>query len=201
MQNLVTDFVTLWVVIDPLGTIPLFLAASAGRTPNELRQMALVSCAIATALLIAFMFLGQMLLGALGISVTSFQIAGGVVLFVFALRMTLGNDDKTASRKLPPPLESAVFPLAMPSIAGPGSILAVVVLTDNDRYSLLEQGRTAAVLLGVMAIQLALLLGAGRVQKFLGNMGINILSRVMGLILCAVAAQNILAGLQVAFPR
>jgi len=199
MSNFISDFVTLWVVIDPIGTVPLFLAASAGRSAPELRQMALVSVAIATGLLIAFMFLGQLLLGALGISVTSFQIAGGVVLFTFALKMTLGSDDKTAAGKLPPPLESAVFPLAMPSIAGPGSILAVVVLTDNDRYSLLEQGRTALVLLVVMAIQLALLLGASRVQRFLGDMGINILSRIMGLILCAVAAQNIIAGLQIAF--
>jgi multiple antibiotic resistance protein len=201
MSNFISDFVTLWVVIDPIGTIPLFLAASAGRKPAELRQMALVSVAIASGLLIAFMFLGQLLLGALGISVTSFQIAGGVVLFTFALRMTLGSDEKTASRKLPPPLESAVFPLAMPSIAGPGSMLAVVVLTDSDRYSLMEQGRTAIVLLVVMAVQLALLLGASRVQKFLGNMGINILSRVMGLILCAVAAQNIITGVQAAFGR
>jgi multiple antibiotic resistance protein len=201
MSDLLTDFVTLWVVIDPIGTIPLFLAASAGRSSAELRQMALVSVAVASGLLIAFMFLGQLLLGALGISVTSFQIAGGVVLFTFALRMTLGAGEKTKANDLPPPLESAIFPLAMPSIAGPGSILAVVVLTDNDRYSLLEQSRTAAVLLVIMAIQLALLLGASRVQKFLGDMGINILSRVMGLILCAVAAQNILSGLQTVFAR
>ncbi len=201
MHDLLTDFVTLWVVIDPIGTIPLFLAASAGRSSTELRQMALVSVAVASGLLIAFMFLGQLLLGALGISVTSFQIAGGVVLFTFALRMTLGAGEKTTKADLPSPMESAVFPLAMPSIAGPGSILAVVVLTDNDRYSLLEQSRTAAVLLVVMAIQLLLLLGASRVQKFLGDMGINILSRVMGLILCAVAAQNILTGLQAAFAR
>ncbi len=201
MHDLLTDFVTLWVVIDPIGTIPLFLAASAGRSAAELRQMALVSVAVASGLLLAFMFLGQLLLGALGISVTSFQIAGGVVLFTFALRMTLGSGEKPKTSDLPSPMESAVFPLAMPSIAGPGSILAVVVLTDNDRYSLLEQSRTAAVLLVVMAIQLALLLGASRVQKFLGAMGINILSRVMGLILCAVAAQNILTGLQAAFAR
>lgn len=199
MSNFISDFVTLWVVIDPLGTIPLFLAASAGRTAPELRKMALVSVAVASGLLIAFMFLGQLLLGALGISVTSFQIAGGIVLFTFALRMTLGSGEKTTPGDLPKPMEAAVFPLAMPSIAGPGSILAVVVLTDNDRYSLLEQGRTALVLLVVMAIQLALLLGASRVQKFLGDMGINILSRVMGLILCAVAAQNIITGLQTAF--
>ncbi len=201
MHDLITDFVTLWVVIDPLGTIPLFLATSAGRSAAELRKMALVSVAVASALLIAFMFLGQLLLGALGISVTSFQIAGGVVLFTFALRMTLGSGEKPKTSDLPSPMESAVFPLAMPSIAGPGSILAVVVLTDNDRYSFLEQSRTAAVLLVVMALQLVLLLGASRVQKFLGDMGINILSRVMGLILCAVAAQNILTGLQAAFAR
>lgn len=201
MSGFITDFVTLWVVIDPIGTIPLFLAAGAGRTEPELRRMALVSVAVATGILVAFMFLGQLLLGALGIGVTAFQVAGGVVLLVFALRMTLGTGEKARPGDLPPPQEAAIFPLAMPSIAGPGSILAVVVLTDNERYSLLEQGRTAAVLVVVMAIQLVLLLASTRVHRLLGDMGIAILSRLMGLILCAVAVQNILAGLQATFAR
>ena len=115
--------------------------------------------------------------------------------------MTLGAGEKARPGDLPSPQEAAIFPLAMPSIAGPGSILAVVVLTDNERYSLLEQGRTAAVLVVVMAIQLVLLLASTRVHRLLGDMGIAILSRLMGLILCAVAVQNILAGLQATFAR
>lgn len=201
MSGLLTDFVTLWVVIDPIGTIPLFLAAAASRGQAELRRLALVSVGVATGLLVAFMFLGQILLGALGISVTSFQVAGGIVLLVFALRMTLGSGEKTRPEDLPPAHQAAIFPLAMPSIAGPGAILAVIVLTDNDRFSLLEQGRTAGVLVVVMAIQLGLLLAAVRVHRLLGDMGIAVLSRVMGLILCAVAVQNVLGGLQAAFAR
>jgi multiple antibiotic resistance protein len=153
---------------------------------------------IATAILIAFIVLGQILLEALGITLPSFNIAGGIVLLVISLRMifestqqTAGEDKEDKDRSSASLKELAVFPLATPLIAGPGGILIVVLLTDNNQFSIPEQAATTLVLLAIMAFTCLVLISAEKVQRVLGITGINMLSRVSGLVLAALSVETI----------
>lgn len=196
-DNLLKEFISLWVVIDPIGTIPVFLAVTAGLSHAQQRVIAIKATLIATLILLFFMIGGQVLMEGLNIHLESFQIAGGLVLFLFALTMIFGDGKpEVSSAEIEGDMSHlAVFPLAIPSIASPGAMLAVVMLTDNHRYSTPEQFATASVMLLVMAISLVLLLLANPIQHFLGKSGTSIISRVMGLILASVAVDNVLFGI------
>ncbi len=190
-HRILSDFVTLWTTVDPIGTVPIFLSVVGTRPAAEARRIATRAIVISAIILVVFMAAGQAITEALGISIQSFQIAGGIVLFLIALSMIFedprnpdGPEAATARAQDP-----AVFPLAIPAIAGPGTMLACVVLTDNNRYSVGQQVSTGAVLLGVLGIQWALLVLATRIQKVLGIAGTSVLSRVMGLLLSALAVQ------------
>lgn len=196
MQNAVEQFVTLWVVIDPIGTVPVFVAITAKLAPAARRKIALHAALIAATILLFFLLAGQLLIDALGISLPAFQIAGSIVLFLFALTMIFGAskpEEETSSADQETPAESpAVFPLAVPSLASPGAMLAVVLLTDNNRFAMGEQAGTAAIMLTVCAIAYALMLAAGPILKLIGMNGAAIVSRVMGMILAAVAVDNVI---------
>lgn len=194
LTRIVAEFVTIWVVVDPIGTVPVFIAATAGHAAATRRRIAIEAIAFATGILLFFIVAGQLLLDALAIPLPSFQIAGGIVLFLFALTMIFGPSKPEAERKdiAAPGHEVAVFPLAVPSIASPGAMLAVVILTDNHRYSIAEQTVTTAVMIAIMLITLALLLLAGPILRVIGAAGASIVSRVMGLILASVAVHNVL---------
>ncbi|HMQ39904.1 MAG TPA: MarC family protein [Paracoccus sp. (in: a-proteobacteria)] len=199
LNTIFREFITLFVVIDPIGSIPVFLFATK-YVPRALhRRFAIRAVAVATAVLLGFLFFGQLVLEAMGLRLGSFQIAGGIVLFIFAMTMIFG--DSKPQREIEEAerdhLEGAVFPLAIPSIASPGAMLGVVVLTDNHQNSFGDQLITAGALLVVLAITLALLLAATRVYKYIGNTGANIISRVMGMLLAAVAVDAILGGMDV----
>jgi multiple antibiotic resistance protein len=189
-NELLFDFVTLWVTIDPVGTVPLYLSVTKNLSPAARRRAATRASIIAFALLAGFLYLGQFLLEAMHIELLSFQIAGGIVLFLFALTMIFARESPNDA-----PAEEghdvAVFPLAMPSIAGPGALLAVVVLTDNNTHSFLQETATCGVMLGVLILNLFLMLVGERIVSLVGKSGLNILSRVMGMILAAVAVQMV----------
>lgn len=198
------EFVTLFVVIDPIGTLPVYLYATA-QVPRELhRAFAIRAVGIAAAVLLFFLVCGQLLLEAIGLRLGSFQMAGGIILFLFALTMIFGeskpereieeasHDPKNRHKAL----AGAVFPLAMPSIASPGAMLAVVILTDNHSNPLDEQLMTAGLLVVVLLITLGLLLAAQRLQGVIGTTGASVISRVMGLILATVAVDAVLGGLE-----
>jgi len=200
-MDLLERFVTLWVVIDPIGTIPVFIAVTASLTPRARRATALLATVVAIGILLFFLVLGQRLIDALGISLLSFQFAGGIVLFLFALTMIFGEpkaeDDKrvadldvAAGADKPSP---AIFPLAVPSLASPGAMLAVVLLTDNNRFALADQAVTAAVMVVVLAIAYVFMLLADPIIRLIGNAGAAIISRVMGMILASVAADAVLS--------
>ncbi len=198
LSTLVRDFVTILVVIDPVGSIPVFLFA-VQTVPKRLhRRFALRAVAIATLVLLGFLVGGQVLLETLGLRLGSFQIAGGVILFIFAMSMIFG--DSKPSREIEEAerdhLAGAVFPLAMPSIASPGAMLAIVVLTDNHTESMTEQAQTAAILMLVLLVTLALLLVASAVYRFIGKTGISIISRVMGIVLATIAVDSVIGGLE-----
>lgn len=197
LQSIFRELVTLFVVIDPIGSIPVFLFATAS-VPTELHnRLAVRAVAIAGVVLLAFLAGGQFVLEALGLQLGTFQIAGGIILFLFALTMIFGESkpesEITASQR--DHMAGAVFPMAMPSIASPGAMLAVVILTDNHRQSFGEQAITAGLLGIVLIVTLILLLLAARVQKLIGATGASVISRVMGIVLATIAVDAVLAGL------
>lgn len=194
---LAKELITLIVVIDPVGSIPVFLFAVQGVPRTLHRRFALRAVVIAALVLLAFLVGGQFLLESLGLRFGSFQIAGGVILFLFAMTMVFGESKpareiEEAERDH---LAGAVFPLAMPSIASPGAMLAIVILTDNHTESIAEQAITAGLLLIVLLLTLVLLLVASAVHKVIGNTGASVISRVMGIVLATIAVDSILGGL------
>jgi len=196
-QDLISKFVLLWAVIDPVGTIPVFISATAERTATEKRRIAFVAAFAAAGILLFFIAVGEPLLLAMGIPLLAFQIAGGIVLFLFALSMIFGESKPEGEEKLLRSVtDTAVFPLATPSIASPGAMMAVVLLTENQTHTLLDQVATAAVMLVVVATALGLMLAAGPISRIIGSGGASIVSRVMGLILASIAAANVLEGLK-----
>ncbi len=197
LQAVFRELITLFVVIDPIGSIPVFLFATAA-VPAELHQrFAIRAVLIAGLVLLGFLVGGQFILEALGLQLGTFQIAGGIVLFLFALTMIFGESKPVSeiSASQRDHLAGAVFPMAMPSIASPGAMLAVVILTDNHRQSFSEQAVTAGLLLIVLGVTLLLLLLAAQVQKLIGATGASVISRVMGIVLATIAVDAVLAGL------
>ncbi|MGI3165260.1 MarC family protein [Pseudooceanicola sp. 200-1SW] len=188
--DLFEQFVTLWVVIDPIGTIPVFVAVTAGLGPKARRKAAVQASLGAAGVLLFFLVLGQFLTEALGISLPAFQIAGGLILFLFALTMIFGQGDR--SDRMADGHNPAIFPLAVPSLASPGAMLAIVLLTDNNRFSVPEQAVTAAVMLAVLAVAFVLMLSAGPILRVIRPGGAAIVSRVMGMVLAAVATDNVI---------
>lgn len=198
LTNLLREFITLFVVIDPVGTIPVFLFAATG-VPRQLhKRLAFRAVAIAGAVLLTFLIAGQLLFETLGLRLGSFQIAGGIILFLFALTMIFGDSkpvreiDEASTNHL----SGAVFPLAMPSIASPGAMLAIVVLTDNQSESVADQAITAGLLGLVLVLTLALLLAATYIHRLIGSTGASIISRVMGIVLATIAVDSVLGGLE-----
>ncbi len=194
---LVKEFVTLLVVIDPVGSIPVFLFAVHNVPRGLHRSFALRAVVIAGLVLLAFLVGGQVLLETLGLRLGSFQIAGGIILFLFAMTMIFGESKpareiEEAERDH---LAGAVFPLAMPSIASPGAMLAIVILTDNHTETITEQAVTAGLLVLVLVLTLTLLLAATFVHRVIGNTGASVISRVMGIVLATIAVDAILGGL------
>ncbi len=195
-QSILQQFIELCVVIDPIGTVPVFVAVTAGIQASRRPRVALHAAVIAAGVLLFFLVLGQFLIDAMGISLPAFQIAGGLILFLFALTMIFGESKPQAEVKEaesePQQGSPAVFPLAVPSLASPGAMLAIVLLTDNHRFSIPEQAVTAGIMLSVIAIAYLLMLAAGPILKVIGFSGAAIVSRVMGMILAAVAVDNVI---------
>jgi len=195
MGHLVSDFITLFVVVDPLAASSVFLAVSAGVTAAGKRKIATLAVLIAFGVLLFFIVLGQIIVEAMGISLRAFQIAGGMVLFLFAASMILAEAKEPAGGGDGGVASLAVYPIAIPAIAGPGTMLTVMLLTDNDRFSIAEQAMTTAVAVAVLLVQYALLLLAEPVSRLIGKSGANILRRVMGMILASVAVNAVLTAL------
>src|SRR5437868_12590664 len=139
------DFATLWTTIDPIGNVAMFAGLTAALTRAERHRTALFGVIYAALILVAAGTVGQVILDAIGIHMHSLKVAGGLILFLFALKMLFGGlDSKTGSPEAGRDL--AVFPLAVPSIAGPGAMMAVIVLTDNDDYTVADQADDGIVL-------------------------------------------------------
>ncbi|MDP5216338.1 MarC family protein [Ruegeria sp. 2205SS24-7] len=203
MEDLLDRFVTLWVVIDPIGTIPVFIAVTAGLDAATRRRTARQAALVSIGVLLFFLLLGQLLIDALDIGLNSFQVAGGIVLFLFALTMIFGESKPESDQRLAEADKAAhvrkqnpaIFPLAVPSLASPGAMLAVVMLTDNERHGIVDQGITGLVMVIVIAAAYVLMLFAEPIIRVIGHSGSAIISRVMGMILASVAANAVLSAL------
>ncbi len=200
MELLFTAFITFFTVIDPIGTIPVFIAVTASASADNKKKMARKAAITAAGVLVFFIVLGELVLNAIDIPVSTFQIAGGIVLFLFALSMIFGESKPEEELShIDQKDDKAIFPLAMPSLASPGAILAAILLTENTKFSLVEQSLTALMMLVVIFIAWILMALSAKIFKYIGTSGAAIISRVMGLILSAVAIDNILEGFTVYF--
>ena len=192
MDRLAGEFLIFLATIDPVGTLALFVGLTASVPPQERTRIALRSVAYSAAILVAFVVLGELFLGSLGIRLPSFQLAGGIIFFLFGVQMVFGRGATSPGTTPEPGHDIAIFPLAVPSIASPGAILAAVVLTDNRQFSFVEQAISTALLLAVLGLTLILLLQANRIHAWIGNAGANLLVRILGLVLAALATEMVL---------
>ncbi len=197
MEDLFGTFVLLFAVIDPIGTVPVFIAVTRLHPEETKERIATRAVLVAGGILIAFMFLGQVILDAINVPLSAFQIAGGIVLFLFALSMIFGDSKPEEELKaLTCHKETAVFPLAVPSIASPGAMMAVVVLTDHQRFNFAQQLLTLLDLVVVLFITWGLLMLSRHIYRLVGQSGASIVSRVMGMILASIATTSILQGIE-----
>lgn len=196
----ITAFVALFVVIDPIGLAPLFVALTQGMDARARRAIALRSCGVALGLLTLFGVAGEAVLGFLGISMPAFRIAGGILLFLTALdmlfeRRTKRREDQAASAEDTHPDDPSVFPLATPLIAGPGSIATMILLTGESQGDWLHTAAVHGVMAAVVICVLALFLLAGVLERLLGQVGINVITRLLGMLLAALSVQFVLNGM------
>jgi len=185
----------LWATIDPIGTLVLFAALTSGSTNEQRRKIALKAVVYAAMILIGSVIAGQLILAGMGIRLISLQIAGGIILFLFGLQMIFGKASKASSDQAEPGHDLAVFPLAVPSIASPGAIVAVILLTDNHLYSIPTQAVTSLIMLAVLAVTYIMMLCATPILRVIGKNGAAILVRVMGMVLSALSVEFIMKGL------
>jgi multiple antibiotic resistance protein len=185
-----STFVTLLVIMDPIGTAPVFLALTARQTPRQRRRSAAVAVAAAGSLVLVFAFGGQLLLAYLRVSVESLTIAGGLLLLLVALQLLAGREQ--------PPEETAnvsLVPLATPLLAGPGAIATVMVLAR--RYP--DPSGRLAVVLGIAAVLVVVLVGllvADQINRILKPVVAQFVIRVLGLLLAAIAVQLVIDGIR-----
>jgi len=203
-EFLVSALVTLLVVLDPAGIAPTFLAVTDGLSARFRREVALRGCLIAGAILIGAALIGDWLLRQLGITLPAFRIAGGLLLFAVAFEMVLGLRQQRDSRDAEQVAEEhlhhiAAFPLAIPMLAGPGAITATILLAGQAAYRPAWLAVLLGVIVVVMAICVAALLAAERISKLLRRTGNVLLSRLLGVILAALAVQYVIDGARAAF--
>ena len=196
MINFLAVFITFFAVIDPVGTVPVFIAVTGKYDQKTKRRVALFATIVSACVLLFFVVIGEIILKALSIPLAAFQISGGIVLFLFALNMIFGDSkpEEEIKRLEKSHNETAIFPLAVPSIASPGAMLAAVLLTENALFSIFEQAQTALVMLSVLIVVYVLMLLSEVITRCIGTSGASVVSRVMGLILSAIATTNILTG-------
>ncbi len=208
LTHLLQQTITLFVVLDPIGLVLPFIALTRQETSAGRRSIALICVVVAGGILMAFMVVGQVLLDLMGVSIASLQIAGGLLLLLVGIKMVMGevndqgpepaeeSDIELAESFQATGVEAsvAVFPLAMPLLAGPGAITTVILLTDKTQYTPFEQVETLGIMIGVLGFTYLALMLADRIQHYLGPVGVTVITRILGLILAAFAVEMILKG-------
>lgn len=200
----ISALVTFFVVIDPPGCAPIFASLTAGTPASHRRVMAIRSTMVASLILVLFAAFGEQFLGSMGISLDAFRIAGGIMLFMIAIDMvfekrTERRESRAEDVKANPDHDDiSIFPMAIPMIAGPGSIASVMLMTARSNG--IEQSLTVlAALAVVMIVTLASLLAAGPLMKALGYKVEAMITRILGVVLAALAAQFVIDGIKASF--
>ncbi len=198
----ILSFTSLFVIVDPVGLIPTFLAMTGQNTLPERIRMAQLATGITCSILLLSFFLGQRLLAAFGISLPAFQIAGGIILLIVALdmlqaRRTAFKETQEEKAEGIDKNDVAVTPMAIPMLAGPGAITAVILLSDKAT-TLSHQGILVAAIVLVSLLTLIILRLAATCSKVISGIGLRIITRLMGLILAAIAVQFVLSGITAA---
>lgn len=194
---LITAFVALFVVIDPIGLAPLFVALTTGMSAQKRRAIAVRACLVAIGILLVFSIFGTSILTFIGISMPAFRISGGILLFITALDMLFERRQKRREDQAEEDDhddDPSVFPLAIPLIAGPGSIATIILLvgqTDDTVGFFAVMG----VLLAIFAMTFVMFLSASAIERLLGKTGITVVTRLLGMLLAALSVQFVLDGL------
>ncbi|MEQ6248184.1 MarC family protein [Sulfitobacter sp. HNIBRBA3233] len=195
---MITAFVTLFVVIDPIAIAPVFLALTPGRTPKERERIARRAVLVAGLVLVVFALFGEAVLDFVGISMPAFRVAGGILLFLTALDMLFERRTKRREDKAEPdehdPDDPSVFPMAIPLVAGPGAIASVILLVGRK-----PGGEGLVTILAITAVILLLMYFmlriSGHLERALGKVGISVITRIFGMLLAALSVQFVLDGL------
>ena len=200
----ISAFVTLFVVIDPPGCAPIYASLTTGASAQQRRSMAIRATVIAGLILVFFAMFGEALLSFLHIDLDSFRIAGGIMLFMIAIDMVFEKRTERREQRAEKVAAShvedvSVFPMAMPMLAGPGSIASVMLLVAQNN-GLDRAFVIFGALLLVLLLTLGALLAAGPLMRFIGNKGEAVITRLLGVLLAALAAQFVIDGLKASFP-
>ena len=204
IELFLSAFITLFVVIDPPGCAPIYAGLTKGATAAQRLSMAVRACLIASVILLIFALFGQQLLGALHIELDSFRIAGGIMLFLIALDMvfekrTQRREERAEKVAATPEVEDvSVFPMAMPMLAGPGAIAAVMLL-QNEAEGTQETLVVLGALAAVMVLTLLALIAASPLMRLFGARVEAVITRLLGVLLAALAAQYVIDGLRNSF--
>ncbi len=200
----ISAFITFFVIIDPPGCAPIYASLTNGANAGQRRSMAFRAVLIASIILVIFALFGEQLLGKLGIALDSFRIAGGIMLFLIALEMVFEKRTERREKRAQGIIETpeiedvSVFPMAMPMIAGPGSIASVMLLMSEN-----EGLESSIIILGalsaVMLLTLIALLLAGPLMRLVGQQTEAVITRLLGVLLAALAAQFVIDGIQNSF--
>jgi multiple antibiotic resistance protein len=198
---IITAFTTLFVIIDPIGLTPLFVALTQGMSPRQRWAVAIRACTIAVVVLALFGIFGEAVLGFVGISMPAFRIAGGILLFLTALdmlfeRRTKRRENQAQEQEEAPGDDPSVFPLAIPLIAGPGAIASMILLTGKAEGAPLTVAAVHLMMLAVVGVTLLLFSAAGPIERLLGGTGVVVVSRLLGMLLAALSVQFVIDGIR-----
>ena len=190
-------FVTMFVVIDPIGLSPLFIALTSGMDARQRRAIGLRACLIAAGLLTVFGLAGEMILNAVGITMPAFRIAGGILLFLTALDMLFERrTQRREGQQADPNHDLSVFPLATPLIAGPGAIATMILLMGQSGGSLAGMMTVLGLLWAMLAVTFVFFLAATPIERLLGRTGTIVITRLLGMLLAALSVQFVIDGVR-----
>ena len=207
----IATFVTLFVVIDPVAVAPIFASMTEGTDRAHQKSMAYRGTIVGTSVLLFFALIGESFLGILGISMDAFRVAGGMLLFLIAMEMVFEQRTERRQKRadkfkeeheqeiIEHPDDISVFPIAVPLLSGPGSIATVMLMMSGQQGNDMAQATILATIFVVMIISLGFLLMAGQMMKLLGAAMTSVITRVLGIVLAAMAAQFVLDGVKGVF--
>ena len=202
LHEAISQFVTLFVVIDPAATIPMFLVAVRDLPRPRARRVAVIAAGIAFIVLLFVVAFFELLLEAMHVPLSSFQLAGSIVLLVYGLHLVFERiqaDESLDVNTTEGLVARAAYPLAIPGLAGPGSMMTVTLLTENYTRSLVQQGQTVGIIAICLVVIVLIFFAAEPINRAIGRGGLSTVSRVMGLILCSMAVTNGVTAIKVMF--